>query len=66
MHRCSNHTHSCLQVSASLASESLKVSAYEVCGVGNNYWALLVDDGYVLVDADSAHELIELVLVKKH
>lgn len=27
MHRCCNHTHSCLQVSASLASESLNVSA---------------------------------------
>lgn len=30
MHRCSNHTHSCLQVSASLASESLNVSAMVV------------------------------------
>lgn len=27
MHRCSNNTHSCLQVRASLASESLNVSA---------------------------------------
>lgn len=30
MHKCSNHTHSCLQVSASLASESLNVSAIAV------------------------------------
>lgn len=27
MHKCCTHTHSCLQVSASLASESLNVSA---------------------------------------
>ena len=30
MHRCCNHTNSCLQVSASLASESLNVSAMVV------------------------------------
>lgn len=30
MHRCCTHTHSCLQVSASLASESLNVSAMVV------------------------------------
>lgn len=42
---------------------SLHVSASLVCGVGLNYCALLVDEGYVLVDKGDTYES---VLVKKY
>lgn len=40
----------CLQVKTSIIGERIQVSASILCGFGLNYFPLLVDEGFLLID----------------
>lgn len=49
---------SCLQVKFSLMNSGLKVSVSEFCGANLNFYPLLVDEGYLLVDFKGKHSYL--------
>ena len=52
----------CVHVTATFVGNSMKVTTSLVCGVGSSVWALLVDEGCLIVEHNGTDAY---VLVKK-